>query len=73
MYTDKKRKTRKLQELTMKDAFMFGAVLADTEICKDFLEMILGISIDYIQIDTERSSWTWQSEAAGPAVQRYRK
>ena len=55
MYTDKKRKTRKLQELTMKDAFMFGAVLADTEICKDFLEMILGISIDHIQIDTERT------------------
>ena len=29
---------RKLQELTIKDNFMFGAVMVDEELCREFLE-----------------------------------
>ncbi len=34
---------------------MFGAVMADTEICRQTIECILGIEIDYVVIDTEKS------------------
>ena len=36
---------RKLQELTIKDNFMFGAVMVDEELCKEFLELALGFRI----------------------------
>ena len=37
------RKT--LQELTIKDNFMFGAVMMDEEICRELLELVLGFRI----------------------------
>ena len=37
------RKT--LQDLTIKDNFMFGAVMMDEEICKELLELVLGFRI----------------------------
>ena len=43
---------RKLRELTIKDDFMFGAVMSDPENCRELLEMILGISIDRIEVQT---------------------
>ena len=46
---------RKLRELTIKDDFMFGAVMSDTENCRELLEMILGISIDRIEVSKEKS------------------
>ena len=49
------KKSKRLQDLTMKDNFMFGAVMSEPENCKRFLEMVLGISIDYVEIDVERS------------------
>ena len=36
---------RKLQELTIKDNFMFGAVMVDEELCREFLELALGFKI----------------------------
>ena len=32
---------KQLKELTIKDNFMFGAVMTMPENCKDFLEMVL--------------------------------
>lgn len=46
---------RKLRELTIKDDFMFGAVMSDPENCRELLEMILGISIDRIEVSKEKS------------------
>ena len=46
---------RKLRELTIKDDFMFGAVMSDPEHCRELLEMILSISIDRIEVSKEKS------------------
>ena len=50
----KKRKT--LQELTIKDNFLFGAVMVNEENCKEFLEMVLEIEIDQVKVNKEKSS-----------------
>lgn len=46
---------KRLQELTLKNNFMFGAVMADEEICRHFLEMVLGFSIERVEVSRERS------------------
>lgn len=46
---------RKLRELTIKDDFMFGAVMSDPENCRELLEMILRIFIDRIEVSQEKS------------------
>lgn len=51
----KKKAYRQLQDLTIKDNFMFGAVMSDPENCKGLLERILHIKIDHIEIDVEKS------------------
>lgn len=48
----KQRKT--LQELTIKDNFMFGAVMCDEQNCKRFLEMTLGFPIDKVEVSKEK-------------------
>ena len=47
------RKT--LRELTIKNNFMFGAVMCEEENCKEFLEMVLRISIERVEISKEKS------------------
>ena len=49
----KKRKT--LQDLTIKDNFLFGAVMCVEENCKGFLEMVLGFSISSVVVSKEKS------------------
>ena len=49
----KKRKT--LQDLTIKDNFMFGAVMSVEENCKGFLEMVLGFPIARVMVSKEKS------------------
>ena len=49
----KKRKT--LQDLTIKDNFLFGAVMCVEENCKGFLEMALGFSISSVVVSKEKS------------------
>ncbi len=44
-----------LQELTLKDNFMFAAVMADSENCRELLEMVLGIKIAKIHVWTEKT------------------
>lgn len=48
-----RRKT--LQDLTIKDNFMFGAVMSVEENCIGFLELVLGIEIERIVISKEKS------------------
>lgn len=49
----KKRKT--LQDLTIKDNFLFGAVMQVEENCKGFLEMVLGFPIAHVVVSKEKS------------------
>ena len=47
-------KRKKLSELTLKDNFMFGAVMANPQNCKPMLERILGIDILTVEVDREK-------------------
>lgn len=49
------RKRKTLKELTLKDNFMFGAVMCDEENCKRFLELVLGFSIAHVKVSKEKS------------------
>ncbi len=44
-----------LEKLTLKDNFMFGAVMIHPENCKPLLERILGISIERVTVSMEKS------------------
>ena len=46
---------RRLQDLTIKDNFMFCAVMSEEENCIGFLEMVLGFSIAKIDVSYERN------------------
>ena len=48
-----KRKT--IQELTITDDFMFGAVMSNEDNCRELLEMILGIPIEKVEVIREKS------------------
>ncbi len=48
-------KKKTLKELTIKNNFMFGAVMCDEENCKEFLEMVLQISIERVEVSKEKS------------------
>ncbi len=48
-----KRKT--LQELTIKDNFMFAAVMMDPENCRRFLELALEIPLERVEVRYEKS------------------
>ena len=49
--------TRKFKDLTIRDAFMFAAVMSDPEICRRVLELALGIPISEVHIQTEKTAW----------------
>ena len=46
---------KRLQDLTIKDNFMFCAVMSDEENCIRFLEMVLGFPISKIEVSYERN------------------
>ena len=46
---------KSLQELTIKNNFMFAAVMMNPQNCQELLELILNIPISYVKVDTERS------------------
>lgn len=48
-----RRKT--LKELTLKDNFMFGAVMCDENNCKRLLELVLEFPIERVEVSKERS------------------
>ena len=49
------RYQKTLKELTIKDNFMFGAVMSDEENCRCLLELILGTSISRVKVNKEKS------------------
>ena len=51
----KNRKRKTLQELTIKDNFMFGAVMLEEENCRQLLELVLGFPIEKVEVDREKS------------------
>ncbi len=46
---------RTLRKLTLKDNFLFAAVMSEPENCKQLLELALGIVVDHVEVDTEKS------------------
>ncbi|MFR5601691.1 MAG: Rpn family recombination-promoting nuclease/putative transposase [Lachnospiraceae bacterium] len=48
-------KQKKLEDLTISNNFMFGAVMSENERCRRFVEMVLGISIAYVEVSKEKS------------------
>mgnify|MGYP000658235548 CR=1 FL=1 len=44
-----------LKDLTIKNNFMFAAVMSDEENCKGFLERALPIKIEHVEISTEKN------------------
>lgn len=49
------REKRKLKELTIKDNFMFGAVMSDEDNCRKLLELVLGMPIERVTVSKEKS------------------
>lgn len=45
---------RCLSNLTIKNDFMFGAVMINPENCKEFLERALEIEIDHVDVSWEK-------------------
>lgn len=48
-------KKKTLQELTLKDNFLFAAVMMEQENCRHLLELALDIEIEHVEINTEKS------------------
>lgn len=46
---------KKFQNLTIRDNFMFAAVMMEGDNCKNLLEMLLGISIREVRVSYEKS------------------
>ena len=46
---------KQLKNLTIKNSFMFAAVMLDEENCKGFLERALQIKIDRVEVSTEKN------------------
>lgn len=63
---------KQLKELTIKDNFMFGAVMMDEENCKGLLERVLQIKIDYVEISKEKSI-VYHPEYKGVRLDMYAK
>lgn len=49
------RSKKTLKELTLKDNFMFGAVMSDENNCRRLLEMILQFPIERVEVSKEKS------------------
>lgn len=47
--------TKSFQELTIQDNFLFGAVMMDEEICRDTIELVLGIPVETVSVVKEKS------------------
>ena len=65
--------TRKtLQELTLKDDFMFGTVMAEEKNCRYFLELVLGFPIGRIEVIREKTM-AYHPENRGVRLDAYAK
>lgn len=64
------RTKKRLQDLTIKDNFMFCAVMSEEENCTRFLEMVLGFPILKIDVSYTRNS-VYHPEYKGLRVSIY--
>ena len=55
MSNNRNRRKKKLEELTIKHTFLFGAVMSDEDNCKDCLERALGFPIEKVTVCKEKS------------------
>lgn len=55
MSNNRNRRKKKLEELTIKHTFLFGAVMSDEDNCKDCLERTLGFPIEKVTVCKEKS------------------
>ena len=62
--------TKKFKDLTIRDAFMFAAVMADSEICRRVLELALGIPVAEVHVQTEKTM-AYHSEYHGVRLDVY--
>ena len=67
---DRRLLTRKFKDLTIRDAFMFAAVMSDPEICRRVIELALGIPISEVYIQTEKTM-AYHSEYHGVRLDVY--
>ena len=65
-------KRKKLKDLTIRDNFMFAAVMMQGDNCKQFLEMVLGIEIARIEVSYEKSI-IYNPECKGVRLDVYAK
>ena len=63
---------KQLKNLTIKDNFMFAAVMLDKENCKGFLERALQIKIDHVEVCTEKNI-VYHPEYKGARLDVYAK
>lgn len=49
------KEKRKLKELTIKDNFMFGAVMSEEDNCRKLLELVLEMPIERVKVSKEKS------------------
>ena len=61
-----------LQELTIADNFMFGAVMTIPDNCRRMLELSLDISVGSVEINTEKS-FLYHPEYKGVRLDVYAK
>ena len=66
------KRNKRLQDLTIKDNFMFCAVMSEEENCIRFLEMVLGFPISRIDVSYERNM-VYHSEYKGIRLDVYAK
>ncbi|MFQ6803982.1 MAG: hypothetical protein ACLRT5_03100 [Lachnospiraceae bacterium] len=55
MQERKERQKKQFQNLTIRDDFMFAAVLADEEICRQVLSLALGTPVSPVEVVPERT------------------
>ena len=66
------QRKKTLQELTLKDNFMFGAVMTEPELCRRFLEIVLEKPIDQVVVSKEKSM-VYHPEYRGVRLDVYAK
>ena len=55
MSSNNQIRNRTLKELTIKDNFMFAAVMLNPDNCSRLVEMVLHIPVDRVVVDVEKS------------------
>lgn len=46
---------KKLEEMILKDDFLFGAVMSQEDLCREFLELVLGFPVERVEVDRGKS------------------